>query len=246
MALDEEDWGYLLKILSLPGVPLSRLDLLPNCSALYFITCTTNILYIGCTDRLRSRWINHHKLDILRRNWPKAVIRYEEIESAFESLEKEQQLIRHFQPPLNRRRDGLFEVRYTPIDDNHCLSQFVDLCLRPMEDAIIGRDDMSCCFVAFCEAYGYKPFRGPKFSYLLEPHLPGCRHHGDPGKNSKYDHIPPTPPHWRNVTPLPGVFAFDNDRFYCNIFCCIPGGVEAFGSPQDLRKWCRYKKRNAF
>src|SRR5690606_2017121 len=97
----------LLDINDLPAVWLENKDLLPNCSAVYFVHVPGEILYIGETASLKSRWATHHifkdikDLENVSISW---------LEVSYESLIiTETAMIDFFNPRLNvvrRKRKG--------------------------------------------------------------------------------------------------------------------------------------------
>lgn len=87
--------------LDLPSIFLDQRKTLPRVQAVYFVISDTDeILYIGCSVNLNSRWIGHHKLRELE---GLGVVRIAWMEVSELSLlaEIEIALITHFAPRLN-------------------------------------------------------------------------------------------------------------------------------------------------
>lgn len=52
---------------TLPRVKISQVNRLPDTSGLYFVFCSSELLYIGRTRQgFRSRWRQHHRQDLKR------------------------------------------------------------------------------------------------------------------------------------------------------------------------------------
>lgn len=92
--------------LNLPSLPLSEKHNLPNLPAIYFAISDSNeIIYIGRTGKLATRWISHHRYYKLK---AMGNIRIAWFQCSEESLlpQIEEVLISHFQPPLNGKRNS--------------------------------------------------------------------------------------------------------------------------------------------
>ncbi|MBD2197765.1 MULTISPECIES: GIY-YIG nuclease family protein [Calothrix] len=94
-----------LKLSELPSVYLLDKDKLPNCAAIYFVSDSKGqILYIGRTINLVTRWREHHRFKQLKRFNRKDTISISWINcnhqiNALPTIENE--LINLYKPPLN-------------------------------------------------------------------------------------------------------------------------------------------------
>ena len=98
----------LEKILNFPSLPFQHRDLLPEDSGLYFVVVYINnpqLIYIGKTNNINKRWINHHRipeLNLLTKLSLNVDICWLETRVTEEILAKwEQSLIRTLCPILN-------------------------------------------------------------------------------------------------------------------------------------------------
>jgi GIY-YIG catalytic domain len=91
---------------TLPSLPLKNRSLLPTCPAVYFALSTERtILYIGQTESLYQRWIQHNRMKQLMQ-FDCALIAWHEC-SIDQLREQESQCIEHFEPLLNGTHDPL-------------------------------------------------------------------------------------------------------------------------------------------
>jgi toxin ParE1/3/4 len=110
-----------IDLFSLPSLPLSERDLLPDSGAVYFVIDAENrLLYIGKAIHLRQRWKSHHRssqfesLKQVRLAW----LSFDPPLSNEALYRVEQECILHFRPPVNynsKRRRIL--VTQTAIED---------------------------------------------------------------------------------------------------------------------------------
>lgn len=76
--------------------------MLPNCTAIYFVSKNSELLYIGAAERLCFRFAgNHHKRD----SFGDTIIAWLET-PVNDLIAQELQFIRHFRPPLNQQGTG--------------------------------------------------------------------------------------------------------------------------------------------
>ncbi|MEA5517856.1 GIY-YIG nuclease family protein [Limnoraphis robusta] len=91
---------------SLPSLPFLNKDLLPHCSAIYFLLDSQNrVLYIGQATNLCARWKDHHRFEQLQKLNRKSNIRIAWLvcENDKELLDKtERYFIDLYQPLLNK------------------------------------------------------------------------------------------------------------------------------------------------
>ncbi|HYX13478.1 MAG TPA: helix-turn-helix domain-containing protein [Nostoc sp.] len=88
--------------LSLPSLPLEWRKALPDCAGIYFaIDSNDAVQYIGRSNNIRLRWVQHHKNQQLTKI---SAVRLAWLEVSDKSLLApiEEALIKWFDPPLNR------------------------------------------------------------------------------------------------------------------------------------------------
>jgi len=91
-----------LDLKSLPWLPLEEKSSFPRKSAIYFaIDSTEKVQYIGRSNNVYQRWINHHKYNHLA-NIGNIKISYLFIDNLELLPEIETALIEWYQPPLNK------------------------------------------------------------------------------------------------------------------------------------------------
>lgn len=90
-------------LFSFPSVPLHQRATLPEVPAIYFAFGGLDVLYIGMSMNLRSRWRSHHRLpDLLAHR--DAWLHYLPVDEGYTLTELralETWCIRHFQPRYN-------------------------------------------------------------------------------------------------------------------------------------------------
>ncbi len=88
----------------LPSLPLTWNRALPKCAAIYFVISENKqILYIGSTVNLNSRWFRHERCRELA-NTGNVKIAWFQVSDISILTELESQSIRSYQPSLNIRR----------------------------------------------------------------------------------------------------------------------------------------------
>jgi hypothetical protein len=93
-----------IKVDDLPYVKFADLESLPEISAVYFaVSMAGEILYVGKTINLKTRWRNHHRHKQLVRLWCEKIAWLEY--DAADLLEHEYRMIHIFRPILNRALD---------------------------------------------------------------------------------------------------------------------------------------------
>jgi DNA-binding XRE family transcriptional regulator len=92
---------------SLPSIPLSDRASLPRISCVYSVLSCESVQYIGISEDLKNRWLNHHLINKLN---PETRISWLEINNRDLLYETEFALIKRFSPPLNRQ-NGVVNYR---------------------------------------------------------------------------------------------------------------------------------------
>lgn len=90
---------------SLPSLRLSEKNRLPSLPAIYFAVARNQVLYVGKTKELRSRWQGHHRFPELSGINKRHVVRLFWLEChEFQLTELEKQYIEYYCPDLNQTR----------------------------------------------------------------------------------------------------------------------------------------------
>jgi predicted GIY-YIG superfamily endonuclease len=109
-----------IKIADLPSVHLLDKNRLPNCAAIYFVTDSNGqIIYIGRTVNLVSRWKDHHRFNQLKRFNRKNLlsISWLNCSNDLSTLSKlENEFINLYKPPLNWTKVVKPVRKITPIE----------------------------------------------------------------------------------------------------------------------------------
>ncbi len=104
--------------LTLPSLPLKERSSLPSCPAIYFVTASDNVVYIGKAANLASRWVNHHKWSELTKIDCPVKIAWLECSDDKLLEDIEAALIEQFKPKLNiaKCKSSNKEIRgYIPV-----------------------------------------------------------------------------------------------------------------------------------
>ena len=99
----------------LPNLTIDKKRELPTISGIYFVFSQSELLYIGRTTNLQSRWLGHHRLSDFKSKKEVRIYWLEVLEvEILRNLEK--QAIKFFKPCLNSQRekgemDAIFQCR---------------------------------------------------------------------------------------------------------------------------------------
>lgn len=86
----------------LPSFPLAWKSALPKCPAIYFAMLEKQVLYIGATKNLQSRWSYHSRLKELKA-FGDIIIAWHQVDSVAALASLEGQAINEWKPLLNAR-----------------------------------------------------------------------------------------------------------------------------------------------
>ena len=88
-----------------PNLKLTDRKQLPDCSAIYFATARSQVLYVGLATNLRQRWQNHHRYKQLEAINKKADVTLFWLACPPHQLQMlERQYIDHYGPVLNQTK----------------------------------------------------------------------------------------------------------------------------------------------
>ena len=90
----------MIDISRLPSIKLVDRDNLPECSGIYFVSSSGEILYIGKAINVRNRWKAHHRYMQVSANYADVCILWMEVDRALLD-DIEIACIKHFRPILN-------------------------------------------------------------------------------------------------------------------------------------------------
>ena len=116
---------------TLPNLPFSAKQQLPECAAIYFAIAQDQVLYIGLAINLRNRWRNHHRLPQIATIDKKCEVRIFWLTCAQSQLPVlERQYIEHYCPVLNQSK--------VPVRQFAPSAQMLSLSLKKLSDRLIG------------------------------------------------------------------------------------------------------------
>lgn len=99
-----------VKVETLPALPFAERLRLPDVAAIYFVLdALGGVQYIGRANRLKKRWIGHHRLDEFS-HISNAHIAYLIITDVSLLPDIERALIARFEPPCNQHGQGMATI----------------------------------------------------------------------------------------------------------------------------------------
>jgi len=121
----------LHEYITLPNLKLSERQRLPECSAIYFAVARDQVLYVGLSTNLRSRWQNHHRLpqlEAVNKRYGVSLFWLSCSQNQLQDLER--QYIERYCPTLNQ----------TKVPSRQIVPSFqmLTLSLKKLKERVIG------------------------------------------------------------------------------------------------------------
>lgn len=113
-----------IELYALPWIFLKDKKQLPVCAGVYAVTSGDQVLYVGCSANLSTRWGSHHRYEEIR-YYDDVKIHWLVIDEVCSLLAIEELLISKFQPILNGKPRSYMQSQELALESNPALAMLL-------------------------------------------------------------------------------------------------------------------------